>query len=588
MLALHVWSPVSSAISRLPDELRWLWKWMRPFVHLHLASFLCMTAGSFLALLLPLVLRWIIDQLIPQRQLTLLYWAAFFIFVGLMLRTAFIGWGNYLTLTGAQKMGMALRIKLLQHLNELSADYYDTVPAGAVMYPLHEPVEEASFFGSDLLAAMLRMILTVCMTLSAMSVLSPSLTLIVLPFVFAFLYARQYFRKRLAANSDCVQCNQLVTSAFLTEHFSWLVPIQLLGRRHRQERKAFQLLARTLRSQQQLVRTGLGFSLCTSLAVVLATSAVIGYGSCQVVAATMSTGTFVAFYGFVMQLFDPLSGAAELYARAQKAFASVRQLQATFALAPGIMESASAVLLREAHPDVEFIRVEFHYPRQHTLLSIASLRIRSGEHVAVAGENGAGKSTLVKLIARVYDVHAGSIHVGGEDVRNIGLESLRRAVSYLPREAILFSGTLSSNLRFVSTAVSDDQLWDAIRLVGLFDFVSALPDGLQQKVGPSGCQLSGGERQRLAIARALLQRPQILILDEATSCLDQTSEAAILDRLRHVMQAATLIVISHRASTFSAFGRVLVLSSGRIIEDGSPTACTSAAAVCAPFMNLVQ
>ncbi len=561
---------------------------MRPFVHLHLASFLCMTAGSFLAILLPLVLRWIIDQLIPQRQLTLLYWAAFFIFVGLMLRTAFIAWGNYLTLTGAQKMGMALRIKLLQHLNGLSADYYDTVPAGAVMYPLHEPVEEVSFFGSDLLASMLRMILTVCMTLLAMSVLSPALTLIVLPFVFAFLYTRQHFRKRLAANSDCVQCNQLVTSAFLTEHFSWLVPIQLLGRRHRQERKAFQLLARTLRSQQQLVRTGLGFSLCTSLAVVLATSAVIGYGSCQVVAATMSTGTFVAFYGFVMQLFDPLSGAAELYARAQKAFASVRQLQATFALAPSILESASAVLLPETHPDVEFIRVEFRYPRQQALLSIPSLRIRSGEHVAVAGENGAGKSTLVKLIARVYDVHAGSIHVGGEDVRNIGLEGLRRAVSYLPREAILFSGTLASNLRFVSPAVSDEQLWDAIRLVGLFDFVSALPDGLQQKVGPSGCQLSGGERQRLAIARALLQRPHILILDEATSCLDQTSETAILDRLRHVMQAATLIVISHRTSTFSAFGRILVLSNGRIIEDGSPTACTSAAAVCAPFMNLVR
>ena len=146
--------------------------------------------------------------------------------------------GNYLILSAAQRMGLRLRMSLLQHLDALSADYYERTPVGAAMYPIQGPVEEVSFLGSDLLASILRMALTVCFTLSAMCVLSPALTLAVLPFVPAFLYVRQYFRKKLAADSDRVQCNQLVWSAFLTEHLSSLVPIQLLGREHCQERKA--------------------------------------------------------------------------------------------------------------------------------------------------------------------------------------------------------------------------------------------------------------------------------------------------------------------------------------------------------------
>lgn len=187
---------------------------MRPFVHLHLASFLCMTGGSLLSLLTPFVLRWLIDQLIPQRQAALLYCAAGFIFGGLVLRTALMSFGSYLTLIAAQAMGLRLRINLLRQLDRLSAEYYDYIPVGAAMYPIEAPVEEASFFGSELPATMLRMVLTVSFTVSAMSILSPSLIVTVVPFVPVFLYLRRYFRNRLAAESDGVQGNQLAWSAF--------------------------------------------------------------------------------------------------------------------------------------------------------------------------------------------------------------------------------------------------------------------------------------------------------------------------------------------------------------------------------------
>jgi ATP-binding cassette subfamily B protein len=193
-----------------------------------------------------------------------------------------------------------------------------------------------------------------------------------------------------------------------------------------------------------------------------------------------------------------------------------------------------------------------------------------GEQVAIAGENGAGKSTLAKLIARLYDPDSGSIRIGNVDIRNIQLKDLHQYVCYLPRDPVLFDGTLSFNLRFVRPAASDREVQEAIRSVGLSQFVAALPHGLCQPIGPGGCQLSGGQRQRLALARAILQQPRILILDEATSCLDLSSEKVVLGNIRRSFRESTLIVISHRPSTFSTFGRLLVLSRGEIVEDGNP------------------
>ena len=205
------------------------------------------------------------------------------------------------------------------------------------------------------------------------------------------------------------------------------------------------------------------------------------------------------------------------------------------------------VCSREQPPQIDFAEVGFGYRRQKNMLHIRSLRILPGEQVAIAGENGAGKSTVAKLITRLYDPDSGSIRIGNVDIRNIQLKDLRQYVCYLPRDPVLFDGTLSFNLRFVRPAAPDDEVQEAIRGVGLSQFVAALPDGLRQRIGPGGCQLSGGQRQRLAIARAILQQPRILILDEATSCLDPSSERVVLGNIRRSFTASTLIVISHRA-----------------------------------------
>ncbi len=565
--------------SGIPNELRWLAKQIRPFVLWHVASFLCMTAGSLLALLTPLVLKWLIDQVLRQKETGLLLGAAVLIFLSYQGRTALTSVGNYLTLIAVQKMALRLRMDILRHLDQLSADYYENTPTGAVMYPLKEPIEEVAYFGSDLLPSILRMCLTTIFTVVTMFVLSPVLTLAILPLVPLFLVARQHFRTKLTIDSDAVQHNLVAWNSFIEEHISSVLPIQLLGQERRQERTAFRLLARTTRSHLALFKTGVWFTVWTSVAVVLAMSAVIGYGGWSVVAGTLTLGSLVAFYSFVTQLFDPLSGAAELYARAQRTFASIRQLQTIRALRPRITDSSPCAPFPTQHWALEFTAVEFGYERQENVLRIPSLRIGAGEKIAIAGENGAGKSTLARLVTRLYDVKLGSIQVGGTDIRDLQLKSLRRYICYLPRDPVLFDGSLASNLRFVRPGASDRELREVIQLADLVDLVEALPEGLHQRIGPDGCQLSGGQRQRLAIARALLQKPHILILDEATSCLDPTSETLILRNVRDHLPASTLIVVSHRASTLSAFSRILVLSGGRIVDDFGPNALVASHAV---------
>ena len=271
----------------LPPELVWLIKEIRPLLHWHLASFLCITAGSLLALLSPLLLKWLIDGIIPQRRIGLLLLAVALIFLGHQGRVVLTSLGSYLMLSASEKMGLTLRVCLLDHLDTLSADYYDDTPVGVAMYPLKEPIEEISYFGSDLLPAILRMLLTTAFTLAAMSALSAVLTLTVLPLIPVFLVTRQYFRRRLATDADTAQNDRLGWSNFLEEHLSSVISIQLLGQEKQQERRAFRLLARSLRSQQRLYRTATWFTVWSSLAIVLAMSAVIGYGGKSVLAGTL-------------------------------------------------------------------------------------------------------------------------------------------------------------------------------------------------------------------------------------------------------------------------------------------------------------
>jgi ABC-type multidrug transport system fused ATPase/permease subunit len=403
-----------------------------------------------------------------------------------------------------------------------------------------------------------------------MGALSPRLTFIVLPLVPVFLLTRYHFRQRLGRHADDLQGKRLEVSSFLEEHAPSVIQIQSLQQETRRERQAYRLFAEAVRSQLRLARTGAFFSIFTNLAIVLAISAIIGYGGHRVLSGNLTIGSLVAFYSYLAQLFEPLSGAMEMYARAQRTFSSIRQVRAALALRSSIKEAPQAVRLPSgASSDLEFHGLRFAYPGQKELLHIPHLMIHAGERVALVGENGAGKSTLAKLAARLYDPDSGSISYCGVDLRAIRLKDIRSVVAYLPATPILFDDTLTANLRLGRPQAADEELAEVLHAVDLTGLVWSLPLIYKQPLGPAGSRLSSGQRQRVALARALLKRPRVLILDEATSSMDATVEHVVLDRTRLFLPSATILLLSHRLSSIRWADRVIVLEAGRILRDQS-------------------
>jgi ABC-type multidrug transport system fused ATPase/permease subunit len=559
--------PLSNLV---PVELRWLSTALRPVWILHAASFLVFTLGSALGLLGPLVLRWLIDRILPERDAWLLVFAVALLFVSYEGRVVLTSLGSWLTVAASQKIVLALRLEILRHLDSLSADYHEATPTGEKLYPLREPVEEIAYFGSDLFPGILRTLLATALTLFAMGALSPRLTFIVLPLVPVFLLTRYHFRQRLGRHADDLQGKRLEVSSFLEEHAPSVIQIQSLQQETRRERQAYRLFAEAVRSQLRLARTGAFFSIFTNLAIVLAISAIIGYGGHRVLSGNLTIGSLVAFYSYLAQLFEPLSGAMEMYARAQRTFSSIRQVRAALALRSSIKEAPQAVRLPSgASSDLEFHGLRFAYPGQKELLHIPHLMIHAGERVALVGENGAGKSTLAKLAARLYDPDSGSISYCGVDLRAIRLKDIRSVVAYLPATPILFDDTLTANLRLGRPQAADEELAEVLHAVDLTGLVWSLPLIYKQPLGPAGSRLSSGQRQRVALARALLKRPRVLILDEATSSMDATVEHVVLDRTRLFLPSATILLLSHRLSSIRWADRVIVLEAGRILRDQS-------------------
>jgi ABC-type multidrug transport system fused ATPase/permease subunit len=555
-----------------PRELRWLFPQIKPQLLSHVASFLCLTAASLLALVTPLSIRWLIDSILPSHNVVLLGVAIGLIFAGYEGRAALNAVGGYLTFRATQQTALALRMSLLRHFDSLSADYFDRTPVGELIYPFEGPIDEISYFGSDLLPSILRAVIAAGVTLSAMMVLSAVLTLVVIPIVPAFLIVRHRYRRKIGQQADVVQTAKSKFSSFLQEHLSGLTQIQLLRQTESQERRASQLVTNTVSSLDALWRTGVFFSAFSNLAIVTGIALTLAGGSLMVFRSALTIGTLVAFYSLLVQLFEPLSVAMETYSRAQRSFASIRQIQNFLDVKPSVKEHSCAKALPLDRPlHVTFRDVSFSYHRHSDVIRIPELEIAQAERVAIVGPNGAGKSTVAKLLARLYDVEFGEIRIAGLDVRAVGLDSLRSAVCYLPAQPILFHRSVADNLRIAKLESTCADLERVLRIVGLTKYLDGYPGSLEEYIEPGASNLSNGERQRVAIARALLYRPQILILDETTSSLDPSSEESVLRMIAKALPNSTLIVVSHRLHSISWMERILVMQSGEIVADGKPS-----------------
>ena len=325
-----------------------------------------------------------------------------------------------------------------------------------------------------------------------------------------------------------------------------------------------------------------------ALIIAVSQTAMIGLAVSQVYQGVLTLGDFILINQFMIQLFLPLGFLGFVFREIKGSMANIEKMFELMAEKPQVVDQPDAPKLKQSRGAIEFDHVDFAYKPERPILRGVSLSINPGEKVAVVGPSGSGKSTLVKLLFRFYDPQGGSIRIDGQDIASVTQASLRQAIGIVPQDTVLFNDSILANVRYGNPDASDEEVWEAIRLAHLENFIAALPQGAETLVGERGLKLSGGEKQRVSIARTLLKRPPIMVFDEATSSLDSHSEQAILGALQEIAQGHTSLVIAHRLSTIVDADRILVLENGQVCETGSHTELLAAGGAYAALWHAQQ
>ena len=548
-------------------EIWWLASQLRPLLRLHLGSYFCLVVASILVLVDPLIIRVLIDDVIPNKRWTWLPLIAAAFFLTFAARVGFDSLAAMLNFRAVQKMSFRLRLRLLRHLQRLPAAYHENRPVGDTLHRLQVDVDQVGTLSCEVIPGSLRMITTFAFVMTTMLVLNPRLTAIIIPLVPVFILTRRRFHDRLRNFSDAVQEESGKMIGFLEEHLSSIIQVQLLSCEIREARRFARLAGSAVRAQVKRRHTELFFGSVLYVIIIAGMASVLYYGGYQVMTDQLTPGGLVAFYGYTLQLFIPLYGVVDVYSKLQRAGASVRRLMEISESAPTLTDRPGALVLEEAAPGtIELKDVAFSYDPTRPLFSGINLRVDPGERIALVGTSGNGKSTVARLIARIYDTEAGTVSVEGLDVRDIQLKSLRSSVIFVPQDPVLFDVSLRENLLYGNTHATQDELERIVSLAQLEPLIARLARGWDEPLGPRGNRLSGGERQRIALARALLQHPRVLILDECTSALDAHTERLLLNRLNEFLKNVTTIIISHRPYALQWADRVVSMTYGHIEE----------------------
>ncbi len=345
--------------------------------------------------------------------------------------------------------------------------------------------------------------------------------------------------------------------------------VKLFGNERHEAEEYDRFLAEWEQAQQRNRLSLAGLNSGQALIVAGALTAMMILAAQRVTTGAMSLGDFVAINAYMIQLFIPLNVLGFVYREIRRALSDMERMFSLLDARAAVADADGATTLATASADVRFDNVVFGYQPQRRILQGVSFHIPAGRKLAVVGPSGAGKSTLARLLFRYYDPAGGQVSVGGHDLRGLTQESLRSHIGVVPQDTVLFNDTIEYNLRYGRPGASRAEIERVARLAHLDGFIAQLPEGYDTRVGERGLKLSGGEKQRIAIARALLKDPPIMIFDEATSSLDSVSERAILDALREVAVRRTTLVIAHRLSTVTDADEILYLDQGRVVERGT-------------------
>ncbi|MFF2060358.1 ABC transporter ATP-binding protein [Streptomyces sp. NPDC058200] len=498
--------------------------------------------------------------------------------------------GRRLSATLGEGLILDLRIAVFDHVQRMPVAFFTRTRTGALVSRLNNDVIGAQRAFSNTLSGVVSNVVTLLLTLAVMLTLSWRITLLALVLLPVFVVPARRMGTRMAKlQREAADLNASMGNR-MTERFSapGATLIKLFGR---PDDESAEFAARARRVRDIGVRTAMAqstFITALTLVSALALALVYGLGGSYALRGSLDPGSVVALSLLLVRLYAPLTALAGARVEVMSALVSFERVFEVLGLQPLVAERPDARQVPDGPVSVEFDAVRFGYPSADkvslaSLEEVASLDTRGGAEVlhgisfraepgrtvALVGSSGAGKSTIAQLLPRLYDTDEGAVRIGGVDVRDLSAESLRATLGMVTQDGHLFHESVRANLLLARPGATDDELWDVLRRARLDALVRSLPDGLDTVVGERGYRLSGGERQRMTIARLLLARQRVVILDEATAHLDNTSEAAVQAALAEALEGRTAVVIAHRLSTVRAADLILVVEDGRIVERGT-------------------
>lgn len=495
---------------------------------------------------------------------------AFAIFVPAVLLTFVLQFAQTfaMQLVG-QKVMYDLRKQVFEHLQKLQMSYFDRNPVGRLVTRVTTDIDVLNdMFASGVVAVFgdfftLVSIVVVMMELDWRLAL---LTFTVLPMI---VVATGLFRRAVRDSYRRIRLAIARINAYLQEHITGMSVLQLFNREEKSYDEFEKINGAYLKAyKDSILAYGLFYPTVEFLGV-LAIVIILYKGGDMIMGGTLTIGTAIAFIQYSQRFFRPIQDLSDKYNILQSAMASSERVFRVLDTPVEISDSAQPKQLGEARGRVEFRNVGFAYRDDHRVLENVSFTIEPGETVAVVGHTGAGKTTLTNLLLRFYDIQEGAVLFDGVDIRKLSLQQLRSNFGIVLQDPFLFSGTISSNIRLGTQGISDQQIRDAVRRVGMLDFIESLPGGFDEPVKERGATLSSGQKQLLSFARALAHDPRILILDEATSSVDPDTEHMIREGLKRLLENRTSLVIAHRLSTIQNASKIIVMHKGRVREVGT-------------------
>jgi ATP-binding cassette subfamily B protein len=527
--------------------------------------------AAIIGLIPPLVMKEIIDTAIPKGNVKLLAGMAL-LMIFLPVVSGILGvWQNHLNTKVTQGVIRDLGQSLFHNLQRQSMAFFTDARSGEIVQRITGDVQAVQSVVTSLVVSSITQIVIVVSTIGILFALDWKLAIIsVLILPLFVLPVKKVSRLRKSLRTETQKVRSDITSQ-LSENFgiSGALLTRIFGREKQQEIEFTAMNQKVMDLELRLNLIGRWFGMATSTLGPLGTAIIYMYGGYSVISGSMTLGSIVAFAAYLGRLYMPVGTLLNLHVEVATALGVFQRIFEYQDMVPDVMDSVGAAPLKQVAGRVAYKQVSFAYkPGQYALRDV-TFEAQPGEMVALVGPSGAGKSTLIGMIARLYDSTSGVVEVDGVNVRDVQLASLRAQIAYVTQESFLFHATIGDNLRFAREDATREEMEAACRQAYIHDFIVSLPEGYDTMVGERGHRLSGGERQRIAIARAILKRPRILILDEATSHLDSESESYVQAALEELMQGRTTLVIAHRLSTVLAADHILVIEAGSVVERGT-------------------